>query len=297
MTRENFNDLAAFSAVAKARSFTRAAADLGVSASALSQTIRSLEERLGYRLLTRTTRSVSTTEAGERLLTAVAPRFEEIEAELRALGELRDRPAGSVRITASEHAADTILWPKLRQVLRTYPDIKVEIFVDHSFINIAAERFDAGVRLGESVEKDMVAVRIAPDGRLVAVGSPAYFADHPHPRAPQELVAHTCINLRLATLGGLYAWEFEKDGRPMRVRVDGQWTFNSIRPMVAAALEGFGIAFVPEDSVAQHLASGELVQVLDAWCQPFSGFHLYYPSRRQNSPAFQIVVDALRYRS
>ncbi len=297
MRRENFNDLSAFAAVAKLRSFTKAAAELGVSPSALSQTIRGLEDRLGYRLLTRTTRSVSTTDAGERLLKAVAPRFEEIEAELLALGELRDRPAGTVRITCSEHAAETVLWPRLRQALPTYPDIKVEIFIEHSLTDIAAERFDAGVRLGESVEKDMVAVRIGPDERLVAVASPAYFARHAPPKVPQDLVAHRCINLRLATRGGLYAWEFEKDGRPLRVRVDGQLTFNTIRPMVTAALAGFGIALVPEDGVRQHVAGGELVQVLDEWCQPFSGFHLYYPSRRQNSPAFQIVLGLLRYRT
>lgn len=296
MARENFNDLSSFAVVARARSFTKAAAELGVSASALSQTIRGLEERLGYRLLTRTTRSVSTTDAGERLLAAVAPRFEEIEAELMALGELRDRPAGTIRITSSEYAAETVLWPKIRQVLPAYPDIKVEIYVDHSFTNIAAERFDAGVRLGESLEKDMIAVRIGPSGRLIAVASPAYFAQHARPSTPQDLVAHSCINLRLATLGGLYAWEFEKDGRPVRVRVDGQLTFNTIRPMVEAALAGFGIAFVPDDSARQHLANGELIQVLDDWCPYFDGFHLYYPSRRQNSAAFQIIVDALRYR-
>lgn len=296
MARENFNDLSSFAVVARARSFTKAAAELGVSASALSQTIRGLEERLGYRLLTRTTRSVSTTNAGERLLAAVAPRFEEIEAELMALGELRDRPAGTIRITSSEYAAETVLWPKIRQVLPAYPDIKVEIYVDHSFTNIAAERFDAGVRLGESLEKDMIAVRIGPSGRLIAVASPAYFAQHARPSTPQDLVAHSCINLRLATLGGLYAWEFEKDGRPVRVRVDGQLTFNTIRPMVEAALAGFGIAFVPDDSARQHLANGALIQVLDDWCPYFDGFHLYYPSRRQNSAAFQIIVDALRYR-
>jgi DNA-binding transcriptional LysR family regulator len=296
MARENFNDLSSFAVVARARSFTKAAAELGVSASALSQTIRGLEERLGYRLLTRTTRSVSTTDAGERLLGAVAPRFEEIEAELTALGELRDRPAGTIRITSSEYAAETVLWPKIREVLPAYPDIKVEIYVDHSFTNIAAERFDAGVRLGESLEKDMIAVRIGPPGRLIAVAAPSYFAQHAPPGTPQDLVAHNCINLRLATLGGLYAWEFEKAGRPLRVRVDGQLTFNTIRPMVEAALAGFGIAFVPDDSVREHLANGALVQVLDDWCPHFDGFHLYYPSRRQNSAAFQIIVDALRYR-
>jgi DNA-binding transcriptional LysR family regulator len=296
MARENLNDLAAFVVVAKARSFTKAAAELGVSPSALSQTVRLLEERLGYRLLTRTTRSVSTSEAGERLLGVLEPRLHEIEAELDILGELRDRPAGHVRITCSEHAAETILWPKLRDGLPAYPDIKVELFVEHSFTDIAAERFDAGVRLGESVEKDMVAVRIGPDGRLVAVASPSYFARHTPPATPQDLVALSCINLRLATHGGLYAWEFQKDGRPLRVRVDGQLTFNTIKPMMEAALAGFGVAFVPEDSAEEYVREGKLVQVLDEWCQPFAGFHLYYPSRRQNSSAFQTVVNMLRYR-
>lgn len=296
MRLENFNDLAAFAVVAREKSFTKAAAELGVSPSALSQTIRGLEERLGVRLLTRTTRSVSTTEAGERVLTTVAPRFDEIKAELLALNELRDRPAGTVRITCSEHVAETILWPKLAPVLRQFPDIKLELYIEHSFTNIAAERFDAGVRLGESLEKDMVAIRIGPDGRLVAVAAPAYFEQHPIPATPQDLVKHVCINLRLATQGGLYLWEFEKDRRPLRVRVDGQLIFNTIRPIVIATLAGFGIAFVPEDSVRDDIGSGRLVQVLDDWCQPFAGYHLYYPSRRQNSPAFQIVADALRYR-
>jgi DNA-binding transcriptional LysR family regulator len=292
----NFNDLAAFAVVARQRSFTKAAAELGVSQSALSQTIRQLEARLGYRLLTRTTRSVSTTEAGERLLAAVAPRFDEIEAELAVLGELRDRPAGTVRITCSEHVADTILWPKLRDVLPNYPDITVELFVEHGFTDIAAERFDAGVRLGESVAKDMIAVRVSPDGRLVPVATPDYFAKRSIPETPQDLVRHSCINLRLMSQGGLYAWEFEKDGRPVRARVDGPLIFNSIRPMVSAALAGFGIAFVPEDSVAEDVAAGRLIQVLDDWCPPIPGFHLYYPSRRHNSTAFQVIVDALRYR-
>lgn len=258
--------------------------------------MRALEDRLGYRLLTRTTRSVSTTEAGERLLAAVAPRFEEIEAELAALGELRDRPAGLVRITCSERAAETILWPKLAAGLADYPDVKVELFIDHGFTDIAAERFDAGVRLGESVEKDMIAVRIGPDMRMVAVASPAYLAKRPPPETPQDLVGHNCINLRLSTSGALYAWEFEKDGHPLRVKVDGQFTFNTIRPMVSAALAGFGIAYVPEDSARPHLLAGTLVQLLDAWCEPFSGFHLYYPSRRQVNPAFALVIDILRHR-
>jgi len=295
--RENINDLWAFVAVAKDRSFTRAAARLGVAQSSLSRTIQKLEEQLGVRLLTRTTRSVSPTEAGERLLDKVLPRLDEIEAELLALRELRERPAGTVRITCSEHAVETVIWPKLAGVLRDYPDIKVEISIEHSFTDIAADGFDAGVRLGESIEKDMIAVRIGPDQRLIAVGSPEYLCAHAPPATPQDLVAHTCINLRLATQGGLYAWEFERDGRPVRVRVDGQLTFNTIRPIVAAALAGYGIAFIPEDSVAGHIVSGELVQVLDEWCQPISGFHLYYPSRRQNSAAFQTVVAMLRHRA
>lgn len=279
------------------RSFTRAAAEIGVSPSALSQTMRALEERLGYRLLTRTTRSVSTTDAGERLLAAVAPRFEEIEAELSAMGELRDRPAGLVRITCSERAAETVLWPKLAVGLVEYPDVKVELFIDHSFTDIAAQRFDAGVRLGESVEKDMIAVRIGPDMRMVAVAAPNYLADRLAPATPQDLVAHNCINLRLSTSGGLYAWEFEKDGHPLRVKVNGQFTFNTVRPMVSAAVRGFGIAYIPEDSARPYLDSGELMQVLDEWCQPFSGFHLYYPSRRQMNPAFAMVIDVLRHRT
>lgn len=297
MVRANFNDLAAFAVIARTRSFTRAAAELGVSPSALSQTMRTLEERLGYRLLTRTTRSVSTTQAGERLLTTVAPRFAEIETELQALGELRDKPAGLVRITCSERAAETVLWPRLSAALGAYPEVKIEIYIDHGFTDIAAERFDAGVRLGESVEKDMIAVRIGPDLRMLAVASPSYFAARPKPLTPQDLVAHTCINLRLSSSGGLYAWEFEKDGHPLRVRVDGQFTFNTVRPMVEAALSGYGIAYVPEDSTKAFIERGALIPVLEAWCQPFSGFHLYYPSRRQMSPAFALVVDILRYKS
>jgi Transcriptional regulator len=293
--RQHFNDLAAFVTVAKAKSFTKAAAELGISPSALSQTMRQLEERLGYRLLTRTTRSVSTTEAGERLFVSVAPRFEEIDAELAVLGEMRDRPAGLVRITCSEFAAETIVWPKLKRVLPDYPDITLELFIEHGFTDIAAERFDAGVRLGESVAKDMIAVRISADGRLVPVATPAYFESHPVPETPQDLVQHRCINLRLTTQGGLYAWEFEKDGRPVRVRVNGPIIFNSIKPMVDAALSNFGIAFVPQDSVDHHVRAGRLVQVLQDWCPPIPGFHLYYPSRRHNSPAFQIILEALRH--
>lgn len=294
--RENINDLLAFVAVANDKSFTQAAARLGVSQSSLSRTIRKLEEQLGVRLLARTTRSVSPTDAGERLLGKIGPRLDEIEAELVALSELRDRPAGTVRITCSEHAAETVIWPKLGPALHDYPDINVEVFIDHAFTDIAAEKFDAGVRLGESVEKDMIAVRISPDLRLIAVAAPGYFKDHPKPKAPQELVGHRCINLRLATRGGLYAWEFEKGGQQVRVRVDGQLTFNTTRPMVEAAVAGYGIGFVPESMAHDLIKSRKLVQVLDEWCQPFAGFHLYYPSRRQTSPAFQIVADLLRYR-
>lgn len=296
MARENFNDLAAFAVIAREQSFTRAAAELGVSPSALSQTMRGLEERLGLQLLRRTTRSVSTTEAGERVLSTVAPRFEEIETTLAALSELRDKPAGTVRLTCSEFAAETVIWPRLFELLPHYPDITVEVCIEHGFTDIAAERFDAGVRLGEAVEKDMIAVRIAADGRLIAVASPAYLAQHPAPQTPQDLVSHRCINLRLTTQGGLYAWEFEKDGRPLRVRVDGPLIFNTIRPTVEAAIAGLGISFVPDESVKAHLASGALVQLLDEWCPPISGFHLYYPSRRQQSPAFAVILEALRYR-
>jgi DNA-binding transcriptional LysR family regulator len=297
MVRTSYNDLAAFAVVARTRSFTRAAAELGLSPSALSQTVRTLEERLGYRLLTRTTRSVSPTEAGARLLATVAPRLAEIDTELLALGELRDKPAGTIRITASQYAANTVVWPKLAGVLGDYPDIRLELISDNGFVDIADQGYDAGVRLGESVEKDMVAVRIAPDSRLLPVASPSYFARHPAPATPQELVRHSCINLRLIGSGAIYAWEFARDGQPLRVRVDGQLTFSSIDLSVEAALRGFGIAFVPEEAVRAAVARGELVAILDAWCPPVSGFHLYYPSRRQQSPAFQIIVEALRYRS
>jgi DNA-binding transcriptional LysR family regulator len=295
--RETIGNLLAFVAVANEKSFTQAAARLGVSQSSLSRTIRRLEEQVGVRLLSRTTRSVSTTEAGNRLLGAVGPRLQEIEAELVALGALRDRPAGTVRITASEHAADAVIWPKLSIALRDYPDIRVEIVSDNGFVDIVAEGLDAGVRLGESIEKDMVAVRIGPDLRLLPVASPAYFEQHPPPATPQELIAHSCINLRLMGSGTIYAWEFACQGRPLRVRVDGQLIFTSIRLAVDAALQGYGIAFVPEDGVEEKLARGELVATLVDWCPPISGFHLYYPSRRQHSPAFQVIVDALRGRT
>jgi len=297
MARENFNDLLAFVTVAREGSFTRAAAQLGVSQSALSHTIRGLEARLGLRLLTRTTRSVAATEAGERLLNTVAPRFEEIEAELAALSELRDKPAGNIRITAAEHAANTVLWPKLAAFLPDYPDIKIEIIVNYGLIDIVAERYDAGVRLGDQVAKDMIAVRIAPDLRMAVVGSPTYFAKRAPPQTPHDLAAHDCINLRLQTYGGLYAWEFAKDGHELNVRVQGQLVFNGSPPILRAALAGFGMACVPEDMVQEHIAEGRLKRVLKEWCPAFPGYHLYYPSRRQSSPAFALLVDALRYRA
>ena len=296
MARENFNDVIAFLAVARERSFTKAAAQLGVSQSALSHTIRALEERLGLRLLSRTTRSVAPTEAGERLLQSVGPRFDEIDAELSALTALRDKPAGTIRITTGEHAAQAILWPALAKLLPRYPDIKVELIVDYGFTDIVAERYDAGVRIGEQVAKDMIAVRIGPDFRMVVVGAPAYLDKHGRPKHPQDLTAHNCINIRLPTRGGVYVWEFEKRGRALKVRVDGQLVFNSIALRMEAVLSGLGLAYLPEDQVARELASGKLIQVLDDWCAPFPGYHLYYPSRRQVAPAFALLVDALRYR-
>jgi len=294
--RENINDLLAFLAVARERSFTRAAAKLGVSQSALSHTIRGLEARLGLRLLTRTTRSVAPTEAGERLVRNVGPRFEEIETELDALSELRDKPAGTIRITTGEHAADTILWPALAKLLPKFPDIKVELNVELALTDIVTERYDAGVRFGEQVGKDMIAVRIAPDMRMVVVGSPSYFAKRPVPKHPQDLVGHNCINIRLPTYGGLYVWEFEKDGRELKVRVEGQLVLNRLTQIVTATLAGIGLGFMPEDLAAAHVAKGRLRLVLADWCAPFPGYHLYYPSRRQSSPAFALLVDALRYR-
>jgi DNA-binding transcriptional LysR family regulator len=296
MPRESINDLLAFLAVAKERSFTRAAAKLGVSQSALSHTVRGLEERLGVRLLARTTRSVAPTEAGERLLRTVGPRFDEIDAELAALSELREKPAGAIRISAGEHATQTILWPALARLLPDYPDIKVEVSIDNGLTDIVAERCDAGIRFGEQVERDMIAVRIGPDVRLVAVGAPSCFARRPRPKEPQDLTDHHCINFRLPTFSGLYAWEFEKDGRELKVRVEGQLVFNSTALILKAALAGFGLAYLPEDQVLSHIAAGRLIQVLDDWCPPFSGYHLYYPSRRQPTPAFTLLVDALRYR-
>jgi len=294
--RNNLNDLLAFLAVANERSFTKAAAKLGLSQSALSHTLRHLEERLGIRLLTRTTRSVAPTEAGERLLHSLGPRFEEIDAELAALSELREKPAGTIRITATEYAVDTLLWPKLAKFLARYRDIKVEVISDAGLTDIVAQRFDAGVRIGEQVAKDMIAVRIGPDLRMAVVGTPSYFKRQAEPKKPQDLINHRCINLRLPTQGGLYAWEFEKGARKLRVRVEGPLIFNGSYQMLNAALAGFGVAYVPEDLTQPHLARGRLKRVLEDWCPPFSGYHLYYPSRRQTTPAFALLVEALRHR-
>jgi DNA-binding transcriptional LysR family regulator len=295
MPRENLNELAAFLTVARERSFTKAAAKLRVSQSALSHTIRSLEAQLGVRLLTRTTRSVSSTQAGQRLLEHIGPRLEEIEAELASVRELRDKPAGTIRITATEYAADTLLIPKLKKLLADYPDIKVEVIVDYGLTNIVDEQFDAGVRSGEQVAKDMIAVRIGPDMRMAVVGAPSYFRSRPEPQRPQDLIGHNCINLRLPQ-HGLYAWEFEKNKRKLRVRVEGQLTFNTTAQLVNAALLGEGLAYVPEGLVEPHIARKKLKRVLADWCEPFSGYHLYYPSRRQASAAFALLVEALRYK-
>jgi DNA-binding transcriptional LysR family regulator len=296
MARGNINDLLAFLAVARERSFTRAAAKLSVSQSALSHTIKGLEAKLGLRLLTRTTRSVAPTEAGERLLNRIGPHFDEIESELATLGELRDKPAGSIRITSAEHAAETILWPAMAALLPDYPDIAVEITIDNGLTDIVAERYDAGVRLGEQVAKDMIAVRIGPDIRWAVVGTPAYFAAHKAPRTPQDLTRHRCINMRLPTYGGLYGWEFAKNGREVKVRVEGQLVVNSTALRLKAVLAGVGLAFLPEDQVEPHIAAGRLVRVLGDWCPPSPGYHLYYPSRRHQPPAFALLVDTLRYR-
>jgi DNA-binding transcriptional LysR family regulator len=296
MHRASLDDLRALVAVGRERSFTKAAAKLGVSQSALSQTVRQLEARVGIRLLTRTTRSVSPTQAGERLLQTVSPRFEEIDAELAAITELRTKPAGTIRITATEHAADAILLPKLAKLLQEYPDIKVEIMIDYGLTDIVAHQFDAGVRSGEQVAKDMIAVRIGPDMRMAVVGAPSYFRGRPEPKKPQDLINHNCITLRLPTHGGLYAWEFERGRRELRVRVEGQLTYNTTAQMLNAALTGLGLAYVPEGLAQPHLAKNRLKRVLEDWCLPYSGYHLYYPSRRQSSAAFVLLVDALRYR-
>ena len=296
MRRQDFGELNAFMVVAEERSFTRAAAILGTSQSTLSQTIRRLEARLGLRLLARSTRSVAPTDAGERLLETLRPAFDGIDSQLAALTRLREKPAGIVRINATDHVAETLLWPVLRRLLPDFPDIQVELTTESGFTDIVAGRYDAGVRLGERIDKDMIAVRIGPQLRMVAVGSPSYFARKPPPRTPQDLAEHQCLNLRLPTSGGLYAWEFGKDGRELRVRVEGPLVFNSGRMLLKAAIDGFGIAYVMNDYVDQAIADGRLISVLADWSPLFAGYHLYYPSRRQLSPAFALIVDALRYR-
>jgi DNA-binding transcriptional LysR family regulator len=295
MASESYDQIAIFTVVAQERSFTRAAAKLGMSQPALSRAMRQLEERLGVRLLARTTRSVSPTEAGEHLLNVVAPRFEEINSELALLSEFRDKPAGKLRITAGEHSANAVLQPVLAKLLPDHPDVSIEISVDYGLTDIVAEGFDAGVRLGEQVAKDMIAVRIGPDLRMAVVGSPAYFSRYPQPKMPRDLVQHNCINMRLPTYGGVYVWEFEKKGQEVKVRVEGQLVFNTIALRLDAALQGLGLAYMLEDVVEEHIREGRLVRVLADWCEPFTGYHLYYPSRRQASPAFTLLRDALRY--
>ncbi len=295
MPRDAINDLQAFLAVAREQSFTKAATKLGVSQSALSHTVRGLEAQLGVRLLTRTTRSVAPTPAGDRLLTTMGPLLDEIEAGMAALSEFRDKPAGTIRITAGEHAAHTVLWPALERLLPDYPDIKVELDLNNGLTDIVAGRYDAGVRLGEQVAKDMVAVRIGPDARMAVVGAPSYFASRPRPRTPEDLTSHDCIGLRMQS-GGLLTWEFEKGDREVKVRVEGRLVFNSTLMALEAAVAGYGLAYLLEDRVQACLADGRLVRVLADWCPPFSGYHLYYPSRRQPTPAFTLLVDALRHR-
>jgi DNA-binding transcriptional LysR family regulator len=295
MSIEGYEQLAIFAVVARERSFTRAAAKLGMSQPALSRAMRQLEERLGIRLLARTTRSVSATEAGEHLLRVVAPRFEEIDTELALLSQFRDKPAGRLRITAGEHPAVTIVQPALAKILPDHPDIQVEVIVDYGLTDIVAEGYDAGVRLGEQVARDMIAVRIGPDVRMAVVGSPGYFARHPRPRTPRDLIRHNCIAIRLPTYGGIFPWEFEKKGEELKVRVEGQLVFNNIAMRLDAALKGLGLTYMPEDLVKTHLNDGDLIRVLSDWCPPIPGYHLYYPSRRQSSPAFTVLRDALRY--
>lgn len=294
MLKDNFNDLLSFMVVARERSFTRAAAQLGISQSALSHAMRNLEARLDVRLLTRTTRSVAPTEAGEQLLMRLTPHLLEIEQELTALRDRRDRPAGNIRLSAGEHAMSAVLWPVLKPFMAHYPDINIEVTVDNGLTDIVDGRFDAGVRLGEQIAKDMVAVRIAPDMQMAVVGSAAYFAKNGVPETPEQLENHRCINMRLPTLGGLYAWEFRHDGREIRVRVDGQLTLNSLPQRLDAAVAGLGLAYVPEESAAAQLADGRLTRVLESWCPSFEGYHLYYPSRRQHTTAFTLLVEALR---
>ena len=297
MARTDLTDLLSFATVSQEGSFTRAATRLGVTQSALSHALKGLEARLGVPLLTRSTRGAVPTEAGERLLRIVGPQFEQIEVELAALSELRDKPAGTVRITASEDAASTVLWPVLARLLPDYPDINVEIVTEQALTNIVAERFDAGVRIGEHVEKDMVAVRIGPNMRMAVVGAPAYLKKLPKPKHPEDLTAHRCINLRRPTRGGFYPWEFERKGQAINVRVEGQLVFTSLPLIREAALAGLGLAYLPEDHVAQDVAGGRLVRLMKDWCEPFPGYHLYYPSRRQPAPAFTVLLDALRHRA
>lgn len=296
MSGESYDQLAMFVLVARERSFTRAAAQLGMSQPALSRSMRQLEERLGVRLLARTTRSVSPTEAGEQLLRVISPRFEEIDTELAQLNAYRDKPAGRLRITAGEHAALTVMQPVLGKLLPANPDLNIEVIVDYGLTDIVAEGFDAGIRMGEQVAKDMIAVRVGPDLRMAVVGSPAYFQRHPKPKSPHDLTQHNCITIRLPTHGGIFAWEFEKKGQELKVRVEGQLVFNNIALRLGAALEGLGLAYMPEDLVRPHVRAGTLAHVLQDWCPSFPGYHLYYPSRRQSSPAFTVLRDALRCR-
>jgi DNA-binding transcriptional LysR family regulator len=297
MARENINDILVFLAVARERSFTRAAAKLGMTQSALSHIIRGLEERLGVRLLTRTTRSVSPTDAGERLLQNVGPRLEEIEAEIAAVSDLGDKPAGTIRITAIDHVVDDVLWPRIAPLLPQYPDLHVEFSSDYRMVDIAAERYDIGVRWGDQVEKDMIAVRLTPDVRMMIVGAPAYFSHRPVPASSQDLMKHNCIALRLASSGGLYAWELRHEGQDMEVRVRGQLVFNGAYQILNAALSGCGLAFMPEDLAGPHVRAGRLLSVMEDWCPSFPGLHAYYPSRRQNSRALALVIDAIRWRA
>ncbi|WP_187488042.1 LysR family transcriptional regulator [Duffyella gerundensis] len=295
MLKENFNDLWYLIVVARERSFTRAAAKLGVSQSALSHAIRGLEERLGVRLLTRTTRSVAPTDAGETLIASIGPRFDQIETDLVALTDSRDRIAGTLRITAGEHALSSTLWPLLKPFLKAWPDVNIELTTDNTLTDIVNDRFDAGVRLGDQIARDMVAVRIGPDWRMVVVGAPDYFAVQGKPETPTDLQQHRCINMRLPTHGGVYPWEFSRDDQQIRIRVEGQLIFNNLNARVEAAIAGLGLAYVPEDCVSEAVATGTLVKVLDAWCEPFSGYHLYYPSRKQHTAAFARLLDAVRW--
>ncbi|WP_113553500.1 LysR family transcriptional regulator [Hyphomicrobiales bacterium] len=296
MKRDELGDLVAFLTVGEERSFTRAAARLGTSQSSLSHTVRRLEERMGVRLLTRTTRNVVPTDAGEQLMETLRPAFNDIRSRLDALSAMRQQPGGTIRITSSRHAAETILMPAVKRLMAEYREVSVEISIDQRFVDLVTERYDAGVRLGESIEKDMIAVRIGPDLRMVVAGSPDYFARYPRPQTPHDLTGHNCINLRLPTLGGLYAWEFERDGRPLNVRVEGQFVSNDVPMIIDAALGGLGLACLPDDHLGPLVKSGRLVPVLEDWCPPFPGFHLYYPSRRLASPAFALLVEALRFR-